>query len=133
MEDLEPSVRRRRYRRLRGRRGVVSVIGTLLALLVFFALFGIFLTQYVPLWMTDNESAWTSQLQTSFATLKSNMDLQVALGSSGLLATPFVMSSQGIPLIAQPTEGILSFVPNSPGVFASVSATRGPGGSGPFA
>ncbi|MCI4367002.1 MAG: hypothetical protein L3K08_04550 [Thermoplasmata archaeon] len=132
MEELAPSVRRRRYRRLRGRRAVVSVIGTLLALLVFFALFGIFLTQYVPLWMEDNESAWTSQIQASFATLKSNMDLQVTLGSSGLLATPFVMSSQGIPLIAQPTEGVMSFVPNTAGVFANVSATHGPGGSGPF-
>ena len=114
-----------------GRRGVVSVIGTLLALLVFFALFGIFLTQYVPLWMTDNESAWTSQTQQSFAQLKSNMDLQVALGNTGLLSVPFVMSSQSIPLIAQPTQGVLSFVPNTAGLFANVSASKGPGSSGP--
>jgi hypothetical protein len=126
----------RRYRRARHlrdhRRGVVSVVGTLLALLVFFALFGVFLTQYVPLWMTDNESQFTAQAQVSFADLKSNIDTQVALGSPPVFATPFVMASEGIPLIAQPTSAIMNFVPSQPGVYANVSVSRGPGGGGPF-
>jgi hypothetical protein len=125
----------RRYRRrwrAGDRRAVVSVVGTLLALLVFFALFGIFVTQYVPLWMNDNESAWTAQVQEALAQLKSNMDLQVALGNPPLLSTPVVMASQAIPLIAQPTAGVLSFTPQLAGVFANVSMTAGPGNSGPF-
>jgi len=106
--------RYRRARRLRSeKRGVVAVIGTLLALLVFFALFGIFLTQYVPLWMTDNESAFTSGALTSFAQFKADVDTQYVLGVPPTLGAPFTVSSDGIPLLAQPTEGSLSFLPNT--------------------
>ncbi|MCI4354935.1 MAG: hypothetical protein L3K06_06175, partial [Thermoplasmata archaeon] len=55
---------RRRHRLGKDTRGVVAVVGTLLAMLVFFSLFGIFIEQYLPLWMTDNESSFTSQTQT---------------------------------------------------------------------
>ena len=109
----------RRARRLRSeRRGVVAVIGTLLALLVFFALFGIFLTQYVPFWMTENEATFTSQAASSFAQFKSDVDSQYVLGAPPVLGAPFTISSQGIPLIAQPTQGILNFLPQTcPGGF----------------
>jgi type II secretory pathway pseudopilin PulG len=115
----------RRTRRLRkAQRGVVAVIGTLLALLVFFALFGIFLTQYVPLWMTDNESQFTSQAATSFAQLKSYVDSQYLSGGPAVYGTPFTISSQGIPLLAQPTEGTLVFIPSTcPGGFYSKGVT----------
>ncbi len=123
---------RGRFARIRGKRGVVSVVGTLLALLVFFALFGIFITQYVPLWMTDNESQFTSQTQTSFAELKAGMDQQAALGTNPVYSTPFVMSSANIPLFAQSTAAVMNFVPQSAGVFANVSSTVGPGGGKAF-
>lgn len=110
----------------------MAVVGTLLALLVFFSLFGIFVSEYLPLWMTDNESMFTAQTQTSFAELKSSMDLQTALQGPAEFATPFTMSSQGVPVLAQPTAGILNFVPNTPGVFANVSMNPGPGGSSLF-
>jgi hypothetical protein len=107
----------RRYRRAcrlrHERHGVVAVIGTLLALLVFFALFGIFLTQYVPLWMTDNESLLTAQASTSFASFKGFVDAQYVFGGPQSFGTPFVISSQSVPLIAQPTEGTLVFLPNT--------------------
>jgi hypothetical protein len=104
----------RRAHRLRSsQRGVVAVIGTLLALLVFFALFGIFLTQYVPLWMTDNEAAFTANAQASFAQLKSAMDAQYVLGGPQSYGTPVVISSDGIPLLAQPTQGSLVFLPQN--------------------
>jgi len=122
------STARRRYRRARrlrrNGRGVVAVIGTLLALLVFFALFGVFLTQYVPLWMTDNESQFSSQAAASFAQLKSNIDLQYSIGGPSVMGNPFVLASQGVPLIAQPTQGTLSFVPSScPPQSVTVGAT----------
>lgn len=103
-----------------------------MSLLVFFALFGVFLTQYVPLWMTDNEAAFTGLAQQAMAQLKANIDFQVLTGNPPVMATPFVMSSQGIPLIAQPTAGILNFIPNTPGVYANVSLNPGPGGGGAF-
>lgn len=117
MGGTNSSATRRRYRRSRRLRdeqhGVVAVIGTLLALLVFFALFGIFLTQYVPLWMTDNESLFTAQASTAFATFKSTVDAQYYLDGPQSVGTPFVISSSGVPLIAQPTSGSLVFLPNT--------------------
>ncbi|HKV89824.1 MAG TPA: hypothetical protein VJQ43_01335 [Thermoplasmata archaeon] len=107
----------------------MAVIGTLLALLVFFALFGVFLTQYLPLWMNENEVAFTNSAESSFAYLKSNVDLQTALQSPPVFQTPFTMNSQGVPLIAQPTVGVLSFIPFTPGVFANISMNPGPGNS----
>ncbi len=114
----------RRAHRLRSeQRGVVAVIGTLLALLVFFALFGIFLTQYVPLWMTDNEAAFTANAQASFAQLKSAMDAQYVLGGPQSYGTPVVISSDGIPLLAQPTQGSLVFLPQNCPAPASATYT----------
>jgi hypothetical protein len=104
------SLRRTRYRR--GRRGVVSVVGTLLALLVFFALFGVFLTQYLPLWMTENESQLTSQSESSLASVKAGIDTQLAFGGPSTYTVPFTMSSQGVPLLAQPTSATLSLLPS---------------------
>lgn len=123
---------RRRYRRARrfraGKRGVVAVIGTLLSLLVFFALFGIFLTQYVPLWMTDNEAQFTNAAATSFAQFKGGVDGQYALGLPPTLGTPFTISSDGVPLIAQPTQGTLIFLPSTcPNGFYA----KGTGGANP--
>jgi hypothetical protein len=130
---------------------VVAVIGTLLSLLVFFALFGIFLTQYVPLWMTDNEAQFTNSVGTSFIEYKGGIDSQYALGLPPNLGTAFTISSGGVPLIAQPTEGTLTFLPqtcpngfNQTGrgagqpvnsaycVFENQTMSVGPGGSGPF-
>ncbi len=105
----------RHSRDLRGeQRGVAAVVGTLLSLLVFFALFGIFLTQYVPIWMTQNETQFSNEAQASLATLKSDVDEQYALGGPPTYAVPFTMSSEGIPLIAQPTQGSLQFLPGCP-------------------
>src|ERR1700691_4589759 len=107
----------RRYRRrLRGdRRAVVAVIGTLLSMLVFLSLFGVFISEWMPLWMNDNESQFTSETQASFAQLKSSMDLQTALQGPAVYATPFTMSSNGVPVLSAATAGILNFVPNNPG------------------
>jgi hypothetical protein len=147
--------RYRRVRRLRkSHRGVVAVVGTLLALLVFFALFGIFVTQYVPLWMTDNESQFTSQAATSFADFKGAIDDQYVLDGPQSIGIPFTISSQAVPLLAQPTQGTLEFLPSicpagfvtpatktastqlgqpasqSYCVFENITLSIGPGGSG---
>lgn len=156
-----PGYRFRRARRLRGsRRGVVAVIGTLLALLVFFAIFGLFLTQYLPLWMTDNESQFTNEAATSFAQLKAYADSQYLVGGPAVYGTPFQLSSGSVPLLAQPTQSTLAFLPATcPGgfytkgtgagqtetpslwgqpvnpkfcVFQNITLNYGPGGSGYF-
>lgn len=96
-----------------GRRGVAAVVGTLLALLVFFALFGIFISEYLPLWMSDNEAQFTSQSAAAIAGLKSNIDAQYALGGPPVYATAFPLSSNGVPLLAQPTQATLILLPPS--------------------
>jgi hypothetical protein len=141
--EVSSSVKRRRgYRRSRSirrhGRGVVSVVGTLLALLVFFALFGIFVTQYVPIWMTDNEAAFTAGIQASFANLKSNIGtqiesgLEVPNGAPLALSTPFTLTSAGIPLLAQGTAATLNYIPRTQGVYVNVSMQYGPGGQPHF-
>ncbi|MCI4346776.1 MAG: hypothetical protein L3K07_08530 [Thermoplasmata archaeon] len=111
---------------------MVSVVGALLSLLVFFALFGIFVTQYVPLWMNDNEAMYTSDIQASFAELKQNIDLQSQLAGPQVLSVPFPLASQGIPLFAAPTTATLNYIPHTQGVYASVNMQYGPGGQPNF-
>ncbi len=108
------------------------MVGTLLALLVFFALFGVFLTQYVPLWMSENEQSLTSQMEVSLAELKNGIDGQVASGGPAVVSTPFPLSSQSIPLISQPTVATITFVPPSPGsgTYSNVSMRPAPGATG---
>jgi hypothetical protein len=114
----------RRRRRLRqDRRGVVAVVGTLLALLVFFALFGIFLTQYVPLWMEENESQLSSATQASLATLKSGVDDQYIFGTIPSYAVPFSLNSQSVPLLSQPTIATLAYLSGCPGGFFPANNT----------
>jgi len=99
------------------------VIGTLLALLVFFSLFGVFLTQYVPLWMEENEVGLSNQLETSLATLKSGIDDQYAIGGIPIYSVPFTLGSQSVPLLAQPTIATLSYLSGCPGGFYSANFT----------
>jgi len=115
---------RRHRRRLRSsRRGVVAVVGTLLALLVFFALFGVFLTQYLPLWMEENESQLSTQAQTSLATLKSGIDDQYLFGNIPSYSVPFTLNSQSVPLLAQPTIATMSYISGCPGGFYPTNGT----------
>jgi len=113
MRGAGPGLRWRR-RRLRGhRRAVTAVIGTLLALLVFLSIFGIFLTQYVPLWMTENELQLSITVANQMAQIKHDVDLLALEGLPGRsVSDPVTMQSQGVPVFAQPTQGILTFSQN---------------------
>jgi hypothetical protein len=102
---------------------VVAVVGTLLALLVFFALFGVFLTQYVPLWMEENESQFSSQIAASLSTLKSGLDDQYLIGGIPSYSVPFTLSSASVPLLAQPTIATLAYLAGCPGGFYAANGT----------
>lgn len=95
----------------------------MLSLLVFFALFGVFITQYVPLWMSENENQFSNEAQASLETLKQYVDDQAIFGAPHTYAVPFTLSSDGIPLFAQPTQGSLSYLPGGcSGGFASTGS-----------
>lgn len=107
--------RRSRYiRRLRhGRRGVAAVVGTLLALLVFLSIFGIFLTDYLPLWMTDNEETYSVTVANQFGNILNTMSSLYLSGRSGFaVSDPVTTQSSSVPVFAQPTDGVLNFFEN---------------------
>jgi len=97
-----------------------------LALLVFFALFGVFLTQYLPLWMEQNESQLSNQAQASLSTLKSGVDDQYILGGIPSYSVPFTLASQSVPLLAQPTIGTIAYLAGCPDGFYANGTPRQP-------
>ena len=100
----------------------MAVVGTLLSLLVFLSLFGTFLIFYLPIWMAEDESSFTSGIQQSLATLQNNVQTQAVRGGPAVLAAPFTLSSQSVPLLAVPTQATITFLPNTAGVFVNISA-----------
>lgn len=98
------------------------MVGTLLALLVFFSLFGLFITQYVPLWMEENESQLSNGLVASLSTLKSGVDDQYLFGNIPTYSVPFTPASASVPLLAQPTVATLAYLSGCPNGFTSSGA-----------
>ena len=97
--------------------GVAATVGTIMALLVFLAFMGIFTNQFVPVWMSDNESTHMSTAIEQFINLKSSIDVSVSNYPNSLVApspiyVPITLSSAGIPIFAGPTAGILTLSPN---------------------
>jgi hypothetical protein len=89
-----------------------------MSLLVFLTFFGIFTNQFVPAWMSDNESSHMSTAIQQFSTIKSSLDLAVSNYANSLVApapvfVPVTLSSAGIPVFAAGTSGILYFTPMS--------------------
>lgn len=97
--------------------GVAATVGTIMALLVFLAFMGIFTNQFVPAWMSDNESSHMSTAIGQFITLKSSIDVSISNYPNSLVApapiyVPITLSSAGIPIFAGQTAGILTLSPN---------------------
>jgi hypothetical protein len=100
--------------------GVAATIGTIMSLLVFLTAFGMFTNQFVPVWMSDNESSHMSTVIQQFTTLKSSVDIGISYNSNSRIAptpvfVPITLSSAGIPVFAAPTAGILQYVPDGIG------------------
>ena len=98
--------------------GVASTVGTIMTILVFLTFMGVFTSQIVPAWMSDNESAHMVEAIQQMVSLKSDIDGLIAdFANSMVAATPIVvpvtLSATGIPVFAGPTSGILSFTPET--------------------
>lgn len=98
--------------------GVAATVGTIMALLVFLTFMGLFTNQFVPVWMSDNESAHMSTAVEQFINLKSAIDLAISRNPNSLVApspifVPITLSSAGIPIFAGPTAGILTLSPDT--------------------
>ena len=118
--------------------GVAATIGTIMSLLVFLTAFGMFTNQFVPVWMSDNESSHMSTVIQQFTTLKSSVDIAISYNSNSQIAptpvfVPITLSSAGIPVFAAATAGILQFIPEAPSqrpmfeiTYSYVSSTGAP-------
>jgi len=98
--------------------GVAATVGTIMALLVFLAFMGIFTNQFVPVWMSDNESTHMSQTIEQFITLKSSIDISISNNPNSIVApspifVPVTLSTAGIPVFAGPTAGVLMLSPDT--------------------
>jgi len=87
-----------------------------MALLVFLTFFGMFTNQFVPVWMSDNESAHMAQATQQMTAFKSQVDITISNSANSLVApapmfVPVTLSSNGIPVFAAGTAGVLSFMP----------------------
>jgi hypothetical protein len=106
--------------------GVAATVGTIMALLVFLTFMGIFTNQFVPVWMSDNESTHMAEAIGQMTTLKSQVDIVVSNYPNSLvapspIAVPITLSAPGIPIFAAPTAGILQFYPYTVGARPSFS------------
>ncbi len=94
--------------------GVAATIGTMMSLLVFLTFMGLFTNQFLPVWMSDNESTHMATVTTQMLGFKADIDGLVADYSNSLLApapivAPITLHASGIPIFAAATAGILEF------------------------
>ncbi len=96
--------------------GVSSTIGTIMAMMIFLTFLSMFMNQYVPIWMEDNEATHMNDVEGEFATLKHSINIQILAGMMGKydvsLYSPVTLGAQGIPMFAAPTMGQLSVNPD---------------------
>ncbi len=93
--------------------GVASTVGTIMSLMVFLAFLSMFTSQYIPVWMEENEASHMSTAYGQFASMKQAMDMQILAGtiqgtSPVQMFSPVKLGAAGIPMFASPTPGYLS-------------------------
>ncbi len=100
----------------RDREGVASTVGTIMALLVFITFLALLTNSYVPAWMQDNERSHMSEVFNQFGELKGKIDslivsAQITGDGSINLYQPISLGSEGVPVFASPTAGLLTYIP----------------------
>jgi hypothetical protein len=93
--------------------GVASTVGTIMAMMVFLAALSMFTSQYVPVWMEENEASHMAGAYGQFAALKQAVDMQVLAGAiqgtaNVQMFSPVKLGAEGIPMFAAPTPGYLT-------------------------
>lgn len=101
--------KRHRMRGFRKEEGVASVVGTIMALMVFLAFISLFTTQYVPVWMTDNEANHMATVLNQFGSIKQSIDTLIATENRDIsMYNTVTLGSGGVPVFASETLGELS-------------------------
>jgi hypothetical protein len=102
-----------RIRRLiRDGTAIASVVGTIMSLMVFLAFLSMFTTQYVPVWMADNEATHTDTVLSELGTMRQNMDILILSNNRETsMYSTLTLGAKGVPVFAAPTLGIFTFAP----------------------
>lgn len=99
-------------RSIRDRGAIAAVVGTIMSLIVFLAFMSLFTTQYVPVWMAENEAQHTDTVLSEFGSLRQNMDLLILSNDQETSAfSTMTLGSKGVPVFAAPTLGIFTIAP----------------------
>lgn len=125
VDDGALTMKKNRFRKIRNIRknkeGVASVVGTIMALMVFLAFLSLFINQWVPVMINDNEATHMTQVINQFGNLKQAIDSLTVNwpNSEGMnIYTAVTMNSPGVPLFAAETPGELSLgITNRTGEF----------------
>ncbi|MFW5928310.1 MAG: hypothetical protein ACOCSL_03820, partial [Thermoplasmatota archaeon] len=89
--------------------GVATTVGTIMALLIFLSIFSLITQQYVPVWMEDNEAYHVDEVKSQFAQMKGNIDSLILNNYKNYPTyTSIKLGSEGIPMFAEETYGIIS-------------------------
>ena len=107
-------------------KGVATTVGTIMALLVFLSILSLITQQYVPVWMEDKEAYHMDEAMGQFSDLKSTIDNLIMNSYSDYpMYSSFALGSEGIPLFASQTGGIMRLEPTSGGMtFNFTSGSR---------
>jgi hypothetical protein len=100
-----------------GDAAVASTVGTIMSLLVFLAFLSLFTTQYIPVWMTENESQHGDQVLSEMACIRSATDMLIGFNDRNTESFCAIkMGANGVPVFAAPTAGVISVNSREPGV-----------------
>jgi hypothetical protein len=91
-----------------------------MALLVFLAFMALIVNSYVPAWMLDNERSHMNESIDQFGELKGKIDSmisqQLVTGDTSInMYAPMTMGASGVPILASPTAGLLTYSPEGLG------------------
>lgn len=111
--------------------GVATTVGTIMALLVFLSLLSLITQQYVPVWMEDKEAYHMDQVMGQMADIKSTIDNQVMNEYRDYpMYNSVTLGSEGIPLFASQTAGIMDLSPGKSSMNLNFSDFSGFSSSG---
>ena len=83
-----------------------------MSLMVFMAFLSMFTTQYVPVWMADNEAQHAETVLSELGNLRQNVDMLILSNNKETSTySTLTLGSKGVPVFAAPTLGIFSMAP----------------------
>lgn len=127
MDNIKRKRCRRRNNLSSSDEGVATTVGTIMALLVFLSLLSLITQQYVPIWMEDKEAYHVDNVMGQFTQIKGTVDTLVMNQYEDYsLYNTVTLGSEGVPLFASRTMGVIRLLPEDGGMTLNLNETDGP-------